>query len=68
MRRIPFDRDAILLPAPEARQLLLAGGFEIVRIDFQFIFPRMLKWLRGLESQLARWPLGAQYQVLCRKR
>jgi SAM-dependent methyltransferase len=68
MHRIPFDRDAIPLSPPEARRLLQAGGFEILRTDFLFIFPRMLKWLRGLESQLVRWPFGAQYQVLCRKR
>jgi SAM-dependent methyltransferase len=67
MHRISFDRDAILLPPSEARRLLWTGGFEIVRTDFRFIFPRRLKWLRGLESPLARWPLGAQYQVLCRK-
>jgi hypothetical protein len=67
MHRIPFDRDAIPLTPPEARQLLQAGGFEILRTDFLFLFPRMLKWLRGLEAPLTRWPLGAQYQVLCRK-
>jgi SAM-dependent methyltransferase len=67
MHRIPFDRDAIPLTPPEARRLLQAGGFEILRTDFLFLFPRMLKWLRGLEAWLARWPLGAQYQVLCRK-
>jgi SAM-dependent methyltransferase len=68
MHRIPFDRDAIPLTPPEARRLLQAGGFEILRTDFLFLFPRMLKWLRRLEARLARWPLGAQYQVLCRKR
>jgi SAM-dependent methyltransferase len=68
MRRIPFDRDAVLLVPPDARQLLRAGGFDIVRTDFWFIFPRQLKWCRGLEAPLRHWPLGAQYQILCRKR
>jgi SAM-dependent methyltransferase len=68
MHRIPFDRDAIPLTPPAARRLLLAGGFEILRTDFLFLFPRMLKWLRSIEARLARWPLGAQYQVLCRRR
>jgi hypothetical protein len=68
MHRIPFDRDAQPLSSPAARRLLQAGGFEILQTDFWFIFPRKLKWLRGLETGLARWPLGAQYQVLCRKR
>jgi SAM-dependent methyltransferase len=67
MSRIPFDRDAITLSPPTARQLLRAGGFEILRTDFQFFFPRCLKWLRGLEPLLAKIPLGAQYQVLARK-
>ena len=39
MNRIPFDRDAITLSPPEARQLLVVGGFEILRIDYLFIFP-----------------------------
>ncbi len=67
MSRIPFDRDAITLSCVEARRLLRAGGFEIVRADSQFYFPRMLGWLRALEPGLAWLPLGAQYQVLCRK-
>lgn len=67
MSRIPFDRDAITLTAPDARRLAQAAGFEILRTDFLFIFPKPLSWLRGLEPLLARAPLGAQYQVLCRK-
>jgi len=67
MSRIPFDRDAITLSVVEARQLLRAGGFEIVRTDSRFYFPRALGWLRGLEPMLAKLPLGAQYQVLGRK-
>lgn len=67
MSRIPFDRDAILLTSREARRLLRGCGFEVLRTDFLFIFPRALRLLRGLERRLSRWPLGAQYQVLCRK-
>ena len=67
MSRIPFDRDAITLSPPTARKLLLEGGFEILRTDFQFFFPRLLRWFRGLEPSLAKIPLGAQYQVLARK-
>jgi SAM-dependent methyltransferase len=68
MSRIPFDRDAVPLKPAESRRLLDAGGFDVVRTDFLFVFPRALKRLRPLERMLARWPLGAQYQVLCRKR
>ncbi len=68
MKRIPFDRDAIPLSAPTARRLLRAEGFDVLRTDFLFIFPRQLKWLRVLEWPLSRAPLGAQYQVLARRR
>jgi SAM-dependent methyltransferase len=67
MSRIPFDRDAITLKPHEARRLLVAGGFEVLRTDFLFIFPRTLRWLRGIEPHVARWPVGAQYQILGRK-
>ena len=67
MSRIPFDKDAITLPPPEARRLLRSNGFEIVSTKFLFIFPKSLGFLRGLEPPLARLPLGTQYQVLCRK-
>ena len=65
--RCPFDRDAILLSPLEARSLLKRAGFEILRTDFRFIFPHALRGLRKLEDFAVRLPLGAQYQVLCRK-
>jgi trans-aconitate methyltransferase len=67
MSRIPFDRDAVTLSAPEACRMLRASNFEVRRVDFLFIFPRILKWLRPLERRLSRLPLGAQYQVLACK-
>jgi SAM-dependent methyltransferase len=67
MSRLPFDRDAVTLTAPEARRMLRAGGFEIVSTHYQFIFPRVLGWLSGIEPLLSALPLGAQYQILCRK-
>jgi trans-aconitate methyltransferase len=68
MSRCPFDHDAISLTSSETRRLLRSGGFEVLRTDFLFIFPRMLSSLRGLEPLVSRLPLGAQYQVLCIKR
>lgn len=68
MSRIPFDRDAIMVSALEAKQLLRAGGFEVLRVDFLFIFPKALSWLRGVEPMVSRLPIGAQYQVLARKK
>ena len=67
MSRIPFDRDAITLTAREARRLLRLRGFEIVRTDFLFIFPNILHWMRWLEPLCSPLPLGAQYQILCRR-
>jgi len=67
MSRIPFDRDAIPLSPPVARKLLVEGGFQILRTDFQFIFPKALSWFRAIEPHVAQLPFGAQYQVLCRK-
>jgi hypothetical protein len=67
MRRIPFDRDAKLLSPPHARALLTRAGFDVLRTDFLFLFPRALSLLRPLERRLARFPVGAQYMILCRK-
>ena len=67
MSKCPFDEDAVTLTPLEARTLLRKGGFEILRIDFLFIFPRALRWFRVLEPAMSRLPAGAQYQVLCRK-
>jgi SAM-dependent methyltransferase len=67
MRRIPFDHDAITLSAPAAGHLLRERGFEVMRTDFLFFFPRFLAWLRWLEPGLTYLPLGAPYQILCQK-
>jgi SAM-dependent methyltransferase len=68
MSRCVFDRDAIALSPPEARAMLRQRGFDIVRTDFRFVFPRALRLLRGLEDLIFRVPVGSQYQVLARKR
>jgi SAM-dependent methyltransferase len=67
MSRCAFDRDAIMLTPPEARSLLRGSGFEILRTDFRFIFPRALRAFRKIEDFVFRIPLGTQYQILCRK-
>jgi predicted TPR repeat methyltransferase len=67
MSRCTFDRDAIMLSPPETQSLLRRGGFEVLRTDFRFIFPRKLRALRKIEDFVYRVPLGTQYQILCRK-
>jgi SAM-dependent methyltransferase len=67
MWRIPFDRGAIMLSARGASRLLSSGGLETLRVDYLFVFPRLLRWLRFLEPRLVKLPLGAQYLVLSRK-
>jgi SAM-dependent methyltransferase len=67
MSRIPFDRDAITMSAREAQRMVRAGGFDVLRTDFLFIFPKVLSFLRTLEPLLSSFPFGAQYQLLCRK-
>ena len=68
MSHCVFDKDAITLTPGQSRQLLKSAGFEILRTDFAFIFPRFLKFLRPLEKLLVKLPLGAQYQVLAQKK
>jgi len=68
MSKCPFDHDAITLTSSETRRLLRRGGFEVIRTDFLFIFPRMLRSFRAIEPLVSRLPFGAQYQVLCIKR
>lgn len=67
MSRVPFDADAILVWPHQARHLLGIAGFEVIRTDYVFFFPRSLARLRRLEPHLKRVPLGGQYLVLCQK-
>lgn len=68
MRRIPFDRDAVMLSIREARALLTAAGLRPARrASTLFYFPRALRALRPLEEALSALPLGAQYLVLARR-
>ena len=66
MRRIPFDRDAVMLSPADAVRMLKRAGFGTLSLDFAFVFPKFLGWARPLERVLCKLPLGAQYQVLCR--
>ena len=67
MQGCEFDRDAIMISPPHAKALLRGAGFEVLQTSSCFYFPRWLKGLRALEPALARFPLGGQYLVICRK-
>jgi len=67
MHKCEFDQDAVKISPPQSARLLRAGGFEVLRTDFRFFFPRTLKMMRPVESLLTKVPLGGQYQVLARK-
>lgn len=68
MKRVPFDRHAIMMPLGEAKNLVKQAGFQAPPATWtMFYFPRVLAPLRFLERPLAALPLGAQYCVLARK-
>ncbi|MBC7784415.1 MAG: class I SAM-dependent methyltransferase [Burkholderiales bacterium] len=63
-----FDVGVILLRPIDAERLLKGGGLEILSTRHHFIFPKSLSRLRWTEQWFVRLPIGAQYQVLGRKR
>ena len=67
MRRIPFDRDAVLVTALEAKRMLRTAGFHVESARFHFYFPAFLRALRPMEGAFTRVPFGGQYCVLATK-
>ncbi len=67
MSQCAFDENAITISPREARKLLSKAGFEILRTDSLFYFPRQLQFLRFAERWLHSVPFGGQYLILCRK-
>lgn len=66
VRNCPFDRNAVLINAPEMRNRLRAAGFEDVSLRWTMFFPAALAGLRPLERGLGWLPLGAQYCLMAR--
>ena len=60
MKRIPFDRDAVMVNPYSLAKRLSRMGFGDVTTRFYFIFPRLLRVLRAVEPHLERLPIGAQ--------
>ena len=67
MSRNPFDKNAVLVSYKSAEQMLKEQGFRILRTDFYFYFPAILKSFRRFEFLFKKFPFGAQYQVLAIK-
>jgi SAM-dependent methyltransferase len=67
MRAIPFDAEAKPIFPWAGRRMLQQAGFQVLRIDYAFFFPRVLRMFRPLERPLGRLPVGAQYMVLARR-
>jgi SAM-dependent methyltransferase len=63
-----FDRDAILLTAPEGEGLAAAAGFCSVRTEYLLFLPfEWAPWAAIERHLLPALPLGAQYFVSARK-
>ncbi len=67
MSRIPFDADAKCLSPLQTRKRLSMVGFQVQLTRSLFFFPRILRFLRPMESMLSSVPLGAQYVVVSRR-
>ena len=67
MTHAEIDRNAIPISPPHGKKLVVANGFELMKMRYFFIFPAFLKFLRPLETLVAQLPIGAQYVVFGRK-
>ena len=63
----PYDKDAVLLRAPETVSLLTSTGLNSPQLDYMVFFPRVFSFARFLERRLRWCPLGAQYVVIGQK-
>lgn len=63
MRRIPFDRGLLPVPAGRVVRHLESVGLRVLRRSHLFYFPRSLRFLRPLERGLESLPFGAQYAL-----
>ena len=67
--RTPVDADAILLRPAETRRLFRGAGLTVEEQRYFLYLPEYLyRRLGGLETALAKVPLGGQYAVFGRSR
>ena len=67
VRHTKIDQHAVLVRAEETANRLQTVGFERPETSFILFFPPVLTMLAGIETWLARLPLGGQYAVMARK-
>ncbi len=67
MAKCVFDRDAVTISPVQAVRMARDQRFRVVRRDFLFFFPRLLKIFRFAEPWMSAAPLGGQYLLLCQK-
>jgi len=63
MSRIPFDKDAEMVWPRSIIAILRRRGFQLLRLDYLFVFPNLLHRFRWIEPFVSKAPFGAQYQV-----
>lgn len=69
VRRLPMDRNAILLSAGESRELLTEAGFGSMKTHYFLYLPeKPFRMFPAFETALRRIPLGGQYAVFGHKR
>jgi SAM-dependent methyltransferase len=62
--RCPVDRDAVLLTPKETATRMRQAGFALTATEYCLFFPKMLAFLRPIETSLGWLPLGGQYYVV----
>ena len=61
VKKSPLDKNAILLPSKELKQLLTEAGFENLKLKFVLFVPPVLKKLTFIDKYLYWLPIGGQY-------
>jgi hypothetical protein len=67
MKHAEIDRSAVPVTSPQAKRMVASNGFNLLKINYYFIFPRFLKFLRPLEPLVSQFQIGAQYVVFSQK-
>jgi SAM-dependent methyltransferase len=67
MSKISFDRNAVKIFPHQAIRLLKSEGFKIRAVNYLFIFPHLMRFLRPFEKILITLPLGCQYLIIAQR-